>query len=163
MKNIENEEKKLRPLRPQEKDFVHQIVYNGLTREEAYAYVHGKQYNADTMPTLKSSAYGMFFRPCVYAYYEECMAEVRKKETAKAIWTKEVATEKLMRLISAAEQDLYGVPEEGVTPKPITMSRVNAIVLPAKELNLMNGYNASNVNVGGGVVVKFEGEDEIPD
>ena len=73
------------------------------------------------------------------------------------------ATQKLMRLIEAAEKDLYGDVEEGIAPKQMTMSRINAIVLPAKELNLMNGLNNTNVNLNGGMVVNFVGEDEIPD
>ena len=105
----------------------------------------------------------MFFRPHVYNYYQALMEEIRDKDTSKAVWTKEVATGKLMRLIEAAEADLYGNPAEGIAPKQMTMSRINAIVLPAKELNLMNGLNNTNVNLNGGMIVNFVGEDEIPE
>lgn len=153
----------LRPLSSKEREFIHQIVYQGLSREEAYATVSEIEFTEDNQKKIKSQANSMFFRPHVYNYYNALMEEIRDKDTSKAIWTKEVATSKLMRLIEAAEVEIYGDVENDIKPKPITMSRLNAIILPAKELNLMNGFNATNVNVGGGVVVKFEGEDSIPD
>lgn len=153
----------LRPLSSKEREFIHQIVYQGLSREEAYATVSEIEFTEDNQKKIKSQANSMFFRPHVYNYYNALMEEIRDKDTSKAIWTKEVATSKLMRLIEAAEVEIYGDLENDIKPKPITMSRLNAIILPAKELNLMNGFNATNVNVGGGVVVKFEGEDSIPD
>lgn len=153
----------LRSLSSKEREFVHQIVYQGLSREESFASVSSIDYTDENMKKIKTGAHSMFFRPHVYNYYEALMEEVRDKETNKAVWTKEVATEKLMRLIERAEEDLYGDPQNGIPAKAITMSRLNAIVLPAKELNLMNGLNSTNVNVGGGVVVNIIGEDEIPD
>ena len=153
----------LRPLNSKEREFIHQIVYQGLSREEAYATVSEIEFTEDNQKKIKSQSNSMFFRPHVYNYYNALMEEIRDRETGKAIWTKEVATNKLMRLIEAAEEDLYGDPKNGIKPKQITMSRINAIILPAKELNLMNGLNATNVNVGGGMIVKFEGEDSIPD
>lgn len=153
----------LRALNSKEREFVHQIVYQGLSRAEAYASVSEVEFNEENKKKIRNSANSMFFRPHVYNYYQALMEEIRDKDTNKAIWTKEVATGKLMRLIEAAEADLYGDPANGVSPKQMTMSRINAIVLPAKELNLMNGLNNTNVNVGGGMTVKFEGEDEIPE
>ena len=153
----------LRALNSKEREFVHQIVYQGLPREEAYASVSEVEFTEDNRKKIRSAANSMFFRPHVYNYYQALMEEVRDKDTSKAIWTKEVATSKLMRLIEAAEKDLYGDPAEGVAPKQMTMSRINAIVLPAKELNLMNGLNNTNVNLSGGVVVNFVGEDDIED
>ncbi len=153
----------LRPLSSKEREFIHQIVYQGLPREEAYASVSEMEFTEDNKKKIRSQANSMFFRPHVYNYYQALMEEIRDKDTNKAVWTKEVATQKLMRLIEAAEKDLYGDPAEGVAPKQMTMSRINAIVLPAKELNMMNGYNSSNLNVNGGMVVNFVGEDEIPD
>lgn len=152
----------LRALSSKEREFIHQIVYQGLPREEAYATVSEIEFTEENMGKLKSVANSMFFRPHVYNYYQALMEELRDKDTSKAIWTKEVATQKLTRLIEAAESDLYGDPANGIAPKQMTMSRINAIVLPAKELNLMNGLNNTNVNLNGGVVVNFVGEDEIP-
>lgn len=153
----------LRALNSKEREFIHQIVYQGLPREEAYASVSELEFTEDNKKKIRSAANSMFFRPHVYNYYQALMEEIRDKDTSKAVWTKEVATGKLMRLIEAAEKDLYGDPAEGVAPKQMTMSRINAIVLPAKELNMMNGYNSSNVNLNGGMVVNFVGEDEIPE
>ena len=153
----------LRALSSKEREFVHQIVYQGLPREEAYASVSEVEFTEENKKRIRSSANSMLFRPHVYNYYQALMEEIRDKDTNKAIWTKEVATSKLMRLIDAAEKDLYGDPTNGIAPKQMTMSRINAIVLPAKELNLMNGLNNTNVNVNGGVVVNFVGDNEIPD
>ena len=153
----------LRPLSSKEREFIHQIVYQGLPREEAYATVSEVEFTEENKKKIKSLANSMFFRPHVYNYYQALMEEIRDKDTSKAIWTKEVATKKLMRLIEAAEEDLYGDPVNGVKPKQITMSRLNAIVLPVKELNLMNGLNNTNVNLNGGMVVNFVGDEDIPD
>ena len=153
----------LRPLSSKEREFIHQIVYQGLPREEAYASVSEMEFTEDNKTKIRSQANSMFFRPHVYNYYQALMEEIRDKDTSKAIWTKEVATEKLVKLIEAAESDLYGDPAKGIAPKQITMSRLNAIVLPVKELNLMNGLNNTNVNLNGGMVVNFVGEEEIPD
>lgn len=75
----------------------------------------------------------------------------------KAVWTKEVATEKLMRLIEKAEQDIYE------DDKPITMARLSAILQPAKELNVISGLTQTNLNITSHEVVQFVGEDDIPD
>ena len=40
------------------------------------------------------------------------MEEIRDKDTGKAIWTKEVATQKLLRLIEAAEKEDYSLINE---------------------------------------------------
>lgn len=153
----------LRALNSKEREFIHQIVYQGLPREEAYASVSEIEFTEENKKKIRSAANSMFFRPHVYNYYQALMEEIRDKDTSKAVWTKEVATGKLMRLIEAAEKDLYGDPAEGIAPKQMTMSRINAIVLPAKELNLMNGLNNTNVNLNGGMIVNFVGEDEIPE
>lgn len=153
----------LRPLSSKEREFVHQIVYQGLTREEAYSMVSEVEYTEDNEKKIRRAANSMLFRPHVYNYYQALMEEVRDKANKKAAWTTEVATEKLMRLIEKAEEDIYGDEEKGIAPKQMTMSRINAIILPAKELNLMHGLNNTNVNLNGGVVVNFVGEDEIPD
>lgn len=153
----------LRSLSSKEREFIYQIVYQGLTREEAYASVSEMEFTEDNKKKIRSQANSMFFRPHVYNYYQALMEEIRDKNTNKAVWTKEVAEQKLIKLIEAAEKDLYGDPNSGDLPKQMTMSRINAIILPAKELNLMNGLNSTNVNLNGGMVVNFVGEDDIPD
>lgn len=153
----------LRALSSKEREFIHCIVHQGLSREEAYASVSEIEFTEDNMKKLRRQANSMFFRPHVYNYYQALMEDVRDRATDKAVWTKDIAERKLLKLIEAAEKDLYGDPENGVSPKQMTMSRINAIILPAKELNLMNGLNNTNINLNGGMVVNFVGEDEIPD
>lgn len=153
----------LRPLLPRQREFVHLIVYNGLTREEAYAQVTGEALTDDNRTKISNAAQKMFFLPHVYSYYNALMEDVRDKAVGKALWTKEIAEKKLLKLVEQAEQEIYGDPETGAPGARITMSRLNAIILPVKELNLMNGLNQTNVNMNGGCIVQFVGEDEIPD
>ena len=153
----------LRPLLPRQREFVHLIVYNGLTREEAYAQVTSEALTDDNRTKISHAAQKMFFLPHVYSYYNALMEEVRDKAAGKALWTKEIAEKKLLKLVEQAEEEIYGDPDNGVKGNRITMSRLNAIILPVKELNLMNGLNQTNMNVNGGCIVQFVGEDEIPD
>lgn len=153
---------KYRALRPKEREFVKLIVYSGLERAEAYSRIWDISYTDENMKMLKRKSTNLFFRENVNAYYSDLMEEVRDRELDKAVWTKEIATEKLMNLIARAERDLYGDNETGDGPKPLTMSRVNAVVLPAKELNLMHGFNQTNLNMDG-CKVTIVGEDKIPD
>ena len=69
----------------------------------------------------------------------------------------------MLRLVEQAEEEIYGDPDNGVKGNRITMSRLNAIILPVKELNLINGLNQTNVNMNGGCVVQFVGEEDIKD
>ena len=150
-----NEE--IKPLRPRQRNFVHLIAFQGLTREEAYSQSHSFPLETDEdLNKARARATRLFYTPHVNRYYHACMEEVREKEIEKGVWTKQVATDKLLRLIEQAENDIY------TENKQLTMSRMNAILLPAKELNLMNGFNQSNVNVTG-CIVQITGEDEIPD
>ena len=153
----------LRSLSSKEREFIHQIVHQGLSREEAYASVSEIEFTDENKQKIRSQANSMFFRPHVYNYYQALMEDVRDRDIDKAVWTKQVAEQKLIRLIEAAEKDLYGDPVSGESPKQMTMSRINAIILPAKELNLMNGLNSTNVNLNGGMIVNFVGEEDIPD
>lgn len=150
-------DKILKPLKPAERIFVKNIVVNGLTPTEAYANAFNLGVNEDNIRKLKNKAIRCLNKENVSAYYNALLEEVRDNEIKKAVWSKEVATEKLMRLIEKAEMDIY---EEG---KPITMARLSAILQPAKELNMINGYNQTNLNINANAVVQFSGEDEIPD
>lgn len=153
----------LRPLLPRQREFIHLIVYNGLTREEAYAQVNSDTLDDKNRTRIKNAAEKMFFLPHVYSYYNALMEEARDKAAGKALWTKERAEKKLIQLVEKAEEEIYGNDATGQSGARITMSRLNAIILPIKELNLMNGLNQTNINTTGGVVVQFTGEDEIPD
>lgn len=153
MANVDPE---LKTLLPKQRQFIDLIVYQGLKREEAYCEAFKKNIAECNAETLRTAAAKLFYTPHVNNYYHALMEEVRDKETKKAVWTKEVATEKLMNLIERAEQDIYN------ENKPITMSRLTAIMQPVKELNLMNGFNQTNVSLDG-QIVQICGEEDIPD
>lgn len=151
-----NDNPELKPLQPKQRQFIDLIVYQGLPREEAYCEAYHKNAAECNSETIRVAAAKLFYAPHVNNYYHAVMEEVRDKETKKAVWTKEVATEKLMNLVQKAEQDIY---DEN---KPITMSRLQAIMQPVKELNLMNGFNQTNVSLDG-QIVQICGEENIPD
>jgi cobalamin biosynthesis Co2+ chelatase CbiK len=150
----------LKPLRPKQRKFIHLMVYQGLDRNEAYAQAYDKVITEENYESIRTAAAKAFYTPHINNYYHALMEEIRDREIKKGVWTKEVATEKLMRLIERAEQDIYG--DEEHEPKQLTMSRLNAIILPVKELNLMNGFNQTNMNVDG-CVVQICGEEDIPE
>ena len=152
-----------RPLVTRQREFIHFIVFSGRTREEAYEQMNSETLDDETRTRISRAAKSMFFLPHVYSYYNALMEEARDKATGKALWTKEVAEKKLLRLVEQAEEEIYGDPDNGVKGHRITMSRLNAIILPVKELNLMNGLNQTNVNMNGGCVVQFVGEEDIKD
>lgn len=147
----------LKPLKAEERIFVRNIVVNGLSPIEAYSDAFGESITEDNKSSIKKKADRRLKKGNVNALYSAMMEEVRDNEIKKAVWTKEVATDKLMRLIEKAESDIY---EED---KPITMARLSAILQPAKELNMINGFNQTNLNINSNEVVRFIGEDEIPD
>lgn len=149
-------------LKDSERIFVHKMVYEGLDRLEAYLESHDIQLATYDIDKMKRKASYTFYKPNVNRYYHAILEEIRDLEVKKGLWTREVATQKLTRLIEAAEEEIYGVPEAGIPGNRITMSRLNAIVLPAKELNNMHGYNQTNVNVEG-AIVQIIGEEDIPD
>ncbi len=146
---MSNIDPSLRPLKEKPRRFVDLMISQGLSRQEAYVMVYGDDEEAS------SKSNSLFNRPNVLQYYYARLDELKEKESSKAVWTREVATKKLVSLIEKAEQEM----EQG---KPLTMSRLQAIVLPAKELNLMNGFNQTNLNVEG-CVVQIVGEQEIPE
>lgn len=150
----------LKPLRPQQRDFINLIAYQGLDRVDAYCQVYGKVLTDENRESIRVSASKLFSLAHVQNYYQAVMEEIRDNDVKKGVWTKEVATEKLMNLIERAEKDIYGDDENA--PKPITMSRLNAIMLPVKELNTMNGFNQTNLNIDG-QVVQIVGENDIPE
>lgn len=150
----------LKPLQPNQREFINLMTYQGLDRIEAYCQAYDKTLDDSNREAIRVAASKLFHLPHVNNYYHAVMEEIRDNETKKGVWTKEVATEKLMNLIERAEQDLYG---DGVSDaKPITMSRLNAILLPIKELNTMNGLNQTNLNIDG-QVVQICGESDIPE
>lgn len=154
------EDMELKPLQPKQREFIELMVYKGLERIEAYCLAYGKNIAESNPETIRTQASKIFYTPHINNYYHALMEEIRDNEVKKGVWTKEVATQKLMNLVEKAESEIYGNTE---TPgKPITMSRLNAIMLPVKELNQMNGFNQTNLNFEG-TMVQICGEDDIKD
>lgn len=149
------------PLKPKQRKFIELIVYQGFTREEAFSQVMNETLTEENKSSILSRANNVFNLPQVRAYYDAIMGPVREKSVNKAAWTKDIAETKLIKLIEYAENELYGT--GGSAPQRVTMGRLNAILLPAKELNTMNGLNTtSNVNLSG-EVVQIVGEDSLED
>ena len=145
-----------RPLKDYQREFVHNIVNQGMSREDSYCLVMDIKRCRQNEREITQKATRELLKPNVNAYYIGLLEEVREKEQGKALWTRELATEKLLRLAERAEQEIYQNGEK------ITMSRMNAILQPVKELNLMNGYNQINNKVEGTLVQIF-GEDDLLD
>ncbi len=143
-----------RPLKDYQREFVHNIVNQGMNREDAYCLAKGITLCRQNAREVTEKAKKELLKPNVNAYYIGLLDEVREKEQGKAIWTRELATQKLLKLAERAEQEIYDNGEK------ITMSRMNAILQPIKELNLMNGYNQINNKVEGTLVQIF-GEDDL--
>ena len=148
---------KIKTLIPTEREFLELVTYGGLLTDEAYAQVMGKELTDENRLEYRRRGQNILRRKHVRERYDAIMEEIREKKVEKAAWTREIAERTLMDLIKRVEEELYA---EG---KQVTMSRVNGIVQPVKELNLMNGYNESNIRFAGEVGIKFEGENEIPD
>lgn len=145
-----------RVLTAKQRHFVHCMVYDAMERLDAYCLAFDVEIDEDNEAKIKGKASRLFYSPHVNRYYHALLEEVREVESSKAGWTRDKATEKLVRLIEKAESDIYE------KDKAITMARLNAIVLSAKELNTMNGYNQTNVNVSGSIV-QINGEDDLKD
>jgi hypothetical protein len=146
----------LRALKPAERQFVDCMARQGLDKVEAYALAYDVQITDDNRTNIRNKAHRLFYLPHVYNYYNELVKEMNDKETGKALWTRDVATKKLLNLIEHAEDEVYN------QKKQLTMGRITAILMPAKELNLMHGFNQTNVNVEG-CVVQIGGEEDLED
>lgn len=151
-----------RALKDKERNFVHLMVYDGLPRDEAYAHAYGQDMCRRNKESIRVQAAKVFYKANVNSYYLGLLDEVKEKEMNKAVWTREVAAKKLMKLIERAETDIYGDAEKGLDEKTITPARLNAVMLPIKELNLMNGFNQTNTNVEG-LLVQIVGEADLPE
>ena len=130
----------LRILKEEERKFIDDIVFNCCDKLESYCNNYNIELTEENKDETLAKANRLFNKQHILEYYQALMDDIRDKETKKAVWTKEVATEKLMHLIEVAEQQ---IDESGGN---ITTARLNAIMQPIKELNLMNGFNETNVN-----------------
>lgn len=145
-----------KPLTKRERVFVEGIALNGLDRAEAFSVAFDEAIGEDEQyEKVLKRATRLFYRPHIQVYYNEIMDKVRGESLAQARWTKDVATEKLLKLIEKAEQELE--------TDRITMARLTAITNSAKELNSLHGLNAPTKVEGSGGFVLHIIEDVIPD
>lgn len=151
------DENALRPLTPKQRMFIDNMVVHGMDKVEAYCKANDIEMTDDIAKKTKSSAHRTFLLPQVYSYYDSLTKEAIRKAAGKAAWTKDIATEKLLKLVEKAESEVYD------EAKPITISRLNAIFLPAKELNTMYQLNTTTTVDFEGRMVQIVGEDKIPD
>lgn len=132
--------KVLKVLKEEERNFIDDIVFNCCDKLESYCNNYNMELTEENKDEILAKANRLFNKPHILEYYQALMDDIRDKEIKKAVWTKEVATQKLMHLIEIAEQQIN---ESGGN---ITTARLNAIMQPIKELNLMCGFNETNVN-----------------
>lgn len=150
------DEKVENPLRPKQRQFVHNLVYENMDKPMAYACAYNRDYNDETKGALAAAASSTLKLPQVKKYYEALMNEIIEEQREKAKWTKEKAVEKLTHLVEKIEEDIY------TNNQPVTMARLQGIIMAAKELNSMHGYNQTNVKVEG-CIVQITGEDKLED
>lgn len=143
-------------LREEERKFIDDIVKNGCDKLESYCINYDIELTEENKEEMIKKSNRLFEKDRVKEYYSALMDDVRDRETNKAVWTKELATEKLMHLIEVAEKQI------DATDGNITTARLNAIMQPIKELNLMNGFNETNINAGVGLV-QIVGEEGLED
>ena len=145
-----------RPLTENQRIFVLNMVYDRMDKIDAYANAFGIDLRQADRNTLASRASRLFYQDNVQKYYTALSDEVAATQQEKGLWTREMATKKLLKLMEKVERDIY----EG--DAPVTMARLQAVILSAKELNSMHGYNQTNVKVEG-CVVQISGEDKLED
>lgn len=148
--------KESKVLTKRERLFAEGIAMKGLDRVEAYSVAFDEDMGDEAQQNrLAGKAERLFYKPHVRRYYDGLMEQVRAAETSQAVWTKEVATEKLMFVIDKALKELE--------TERITMARLTAVTAPVKELNSMNGLNApTKLDMDGGMVFNII-EDQLPE
>lgn len=147
-----------RPLTKRERVFVEGIALNGLDRAESYSVAFDEAIPEDAKLYEKflNKATRLFYKPHIRCAYDALMGQVRDAEVKQAVWNKEVATEKLMKLVEQAETEIAG--------ERITMSRLTAITTSIKELNAMHGLNApTKMEMEGTGMVLNIIEDRLPE
>lgn len=147
-----------KPLTKRERNFVEQIVNNGLARDDAYSLAFDVPLppeGTEEYEKFLKRASNLMYKPHVRRYYEALMAAVRDEAVDKAKWNKDLATEKLTKLVDVAEKEM--------TSNGIRMASANAMTTAIKELNQIHGLNApTKLDVNGGLVVNII-EDELPE
>jgi len=104
--------------------------------------------------STSSAATSLFAQQKIQKFYTERVEQTKNLEAEKTTWTRYRAIEMLTELANKAQIEL----QEG----KLTMSRILAIQSSVKELNLMHGYNQTNVNNNNLVQVVFA-DNELED
>lgn len=146
-----------KPITARQREFINLIVYNRLDREMAYCQSHGVRPSAFEEGRLQRKSYSEFRKPQVQEYYMACMEEIRDAEVQKGVWTKQLATDKLMRLVEHAEETLYDADAK------LNAAILNAILLPIKELNQLEGLLVQKMDINADSQITFVGEDSMLD
>lgn len=133
------------------------VLLNCMSWSDAFCRAYGKPIAADSATERKyhKRAEVRMSVPVVKEYYDEMRGKIMDYEKEQATWSREVATEKLRKLIEKAEDELY------TQEQKITMARLHAVVDSSKELNELWGLKEQNININGEAKVVFtdNGED----
>lgn len=129
------------------------FLREGMSAREAIKVAYDKDYDEQN-----ASKYFMKIldNPMLRSYYEANVAELRERGEEKSLWTRTQAVLTLRKLIDKTEHELYD------DEKPLTMTRVNAIISAVKELNMMSGFITEKHQVMSAVVM-FNGDDHMQD
>ena len=136
-----------------DRNFVDNFLLENMSLAEALCAAEGKELTDNNKNYYTKRAYDRLDIPVVNEYYLEMRCKMAGLEAERMIWNRDIATEKLTHLIDKAEAELY---EDG---SKITMSRMNAVVLPVKELNELWGLKEQNINLNTEAQVIFKDEE----
>lgn len=132
--------------------FVHYIVFNGASLEEALVLAYPRTQTWSQL-AKKHRAYNLLNptkNPALRGFYDELRAEFLARLNEEQVWTLGMASQELKGALADAKAD--GMTKEGVA------LRLGAI----QELNKIHGLHKVDVTVGTKQVV-FSGEDELSD
>lgn len=132
--------------------FVHYIVFNGASLEEALVLAYPRTQTWSQL-AKKHRAYNLLNptkNPALRGFYDELRAEFLTRLNEEQVWTLGMASKELKEAL--ADSKAEGVTKEGVA------LRLGAI----QELDKIHGLHKVDVTVGPKQVV-FSGEDELVD
>ena len=137
-----------------DKEFIDDIAINGLSKVEAF-----EKYFAEKCvdgADIEKLAERKFNQKHNAEYYKAIMEEVHHQELKMSEWTRDMATKDLIEVKEALKKDIM---KGGNRKQAVLMAYLQSI----KELNLMNGYNETNVNVNMPPMtfIGFDGFDKI--
>ena len=165
-----------------------QALARGSTQRQAYleAYPSRIDWKMTSVDTVSSE---LFSNPKIRSRYDELLVDIREEEREKTMWTREQSIKSLKFIIEVNRKDIERIndayeeeleflqqmtidkPED--VPKHIELmlkrrksrvaSQVNnkGIIDAVAELNKMQGFNETTLNLNGAVM--FTGEDELED